>query len=437
MDGIAREADAGGRCIAHIAEHHGLHVGGGADLIGNLFHAPVSDRVLAPPGAEHGVARHGQLLARVLRKRLAGLLLHQLLVVVDDGLQIFGGQVGIELGLHLLLALVEDVIELVHVDVERHFAEHLDEAAIAVVGEARIAALLGQALDGLVVQAEVEDGVHHAGHGELGAGAHADAAADRRRRPASCPSSASSLASACAISSSISFGTLILVLEIDVADFGGDGEAGRHGHARAAHLGQAGAFAAENVFHLSVAVGGAAAKCVNVFFHDCLSVTISEKSAIVGKLGQQTVEQRQTVPPDVRVGRVDQHLVEEEIDFGAQRADAWFRAAWPVCAADRRRRGPFRARLRAAAAFERAPSLNCACFRIFLMRLKLAARGSKSGVARTPWTRLSASFEIEQIGPAGGHAGADFVVGEAADVAEVVFDAVAQEFAASPAAGDS
>ncbi len=60
---------------------------------------------------------------------------------------------------------------------------------------------------------------------------------------------------------------------------------GRHGHARAAHLGQASAFAAEHVFHLAVAVGCAAAKCVNVFFHDCLSVTISEKSAIVGKFG--------------------------------------------------------------------------------------------------------------------------------------------------------
>ena len=76
------------------------------------------------------------------------------------------------------------------------------------------------------------------------------------------------------------FGDAVLVLKIDVADFGGNGEAGGNGHARAAHLGQASAFAAENIFHFSIAVGSAAAKCVNVFFHDCLSVTISEKSAI-------------------------------------------------------------------------------------------------------------------------------------------------------------
>src|SRR5579863_1770359 len=76
------------------------------------------------------------------------------------------------------------------------------------------------------------------------------------------------------------FGNGILVLEIDVADFGGDGEARRYGHARAAHLGQASAFSAEDIFHFAITIGGTTAKRVNVFFHDCLSVTISEKSAI-------------------------------------------------------------------------------------------------------------------------------------------------------------
>ena len=59
-------------------------------------------------------------------------------------------------------------------NVEHYAAEHLDQAAIGVVGEARIVAALGQAFDRLVIQAEVEDGVHHAGHGELRARAHAD-----------------------------------------------------------------------------------------------------------------------------------------------------------------------------------------------------------------------------------------------------------------------
>ena len=51
-----------------------------------------------------------------------------------------------------------------------------------------------------------------------------------------------------------------------------------------------------------------------------------------------------------------------------------------------------------------AGSVNCACFRMFLMRLKLAASGSKSGVGRTAWTRFEARFDVEQSRPAGGHA---------------------------------
>ena len=66
---------------------------------------------------------------------------------------------------------------------------------------------------------------------------------------------------------------------------------------------------------------------------------------------------------------------------------------------------------------------------MFLMRLKLAASGSKSGVGRIACTRVQAAFEIDQISPAGGHAGANFVVREAADIAEVIFDAVAHELA--------
>jgi hypothetical protein len=67
------------------------------------------------------------------------------------------------------------VLEQLAVDVEHGLAEHLDEPAVGVPGEAVVAAgLLGQAVHGLVVQPDVEDGLHHAGHRELRAGADAD-----------------------------------------------------------------------------------------------------------------------------------------------------------------------------------------------------------------------------------------------------------------------
>ena len=86
-------------------------------------------------------------------------------------LQRVGLELVVELDLLCVLDAVEDVLELLLGNVENHVAEHLDQAAIGVIGKARIVAALGQRFDGLVVEAEVQNGVHHAGHGELGAGA--------------------------------------------------------------------------------------------------------------------------------------------------------------------------------------------------------------------------------------------------------------------------
>ena len=74
----------------------------------------------------------------------------------------------------------------------------------------------------------------------------------------------------------------VVVLEIDVADFGRDGEAGRHRNSGARHFREACAFAAEDIFHGAIAIGVAVSKAINVFIHFCSpEVTISEKSAIV------------------------------------------------------------------------------------------------------------------------------------------------------------
>src|ERR1019366_5224851 len=52
--GIAREADAGGGGLAQIAEHHGLHVDGGAQVVGDLVHLAIVLGAVVEPGAEHG-----------------------------------------------------------------------------------------------------------------------------------------------------------------------------------------------------------------------------------------------------------------------------------------------------------------------------------------------------------------------------------------------
>ena len=65
--GIAREAHARARGGPEIAEHHGLDVHGGPEVVGDAVLLAVIDGAVVVPRAEHRVARHGELLAWVLR----------------------------------------------------------------------------------------------------------------------------------------------------------------------------------------------------------------------------------------------------------------------------------------------------------------------------------------------------------------------------------
>ena len=145
------------------------------------------------------------------------------------------------------------LLEGVGLGVEHDLGEHLDEAAVGVVGEALVAALGDQPLDRLVVQAEVEDGVHHAGHGKLGAGAHRDEQRilgvaellagllldDAQRGHHLVPQPV---------------GEALAVVVILVAGLGSDSEAGWDGQPGVGHLGDASALAAEQVAHRRVAL---------------------------------------------------------------------------------------------------------------------------------------------------------------------------------------
>ena len=58
---------------------------------------------------------------------------------------------------------------------------------------------------------------------------------------------------------------LPVVVEVDVTDLGGHGEARRYGQFRVAHLGEVCALATENVFHVLITLGAISAERVNVF----------------------------------------------------------------------------------------------------------------------------------------------------------------------------
>ena len=171
---IAREGNAGRRVVAHIAEHHGLHIDRGAPAFRNALQAAIGDGALVHPRTEHRADRAPQLIVRVLRERLAAFFLNPLLVAGDDFGPIAGVEIGIERVAVAVLVVVEDFLEVMMVDAEHHIGIHGDETAIAVLGKTPVAGFLRKRLHRDVVEAEIEHGVHHARHRRAAAGAHRD-----------------------------------------------------------------------------------------------------------------------------------------------------------------------------------------------------------------------------------------------------------------------
>ena len=247
--GVAGEGHAGAGVVTLVAEHHGLHVDRGAEVVGDLLHLAVDLRPLTVPRAEDGLDRVGELLARVLGEVLAGLGEHDRLEPVDETLQVFGGELGVGRDAALLAQVLERVVEALAVDVHHDLAEHLHEAAVGVPREARVVGLLREAADRHVVHAEVEDGVHHARHRERGTRAHrhqqrvgavaellAHLGLERGERLADLVEQA--------------VGHPVARGHVGLARVGGDRESGGYRQAEVGHLGEVGPLAAQQVLLL-------------------------------------------------------------------------------------------------------------------------------------------------------------------------------------------
>ena len=172
---VAREGDARARALALVPEDHLDDVDRGAEVVGDVVGPAVDLGARVVPRLEDGAHGARELVPRVLRERAAGLLPVDPLEGLDQLGQVLGVEVDVLRCAALRLQLRQRVLE----EVRRRCssttsAVHLDQAAVRVVGEARVAGALGEPADGVVVQAEVEDRVHHPGHRDRGAGADGD-----------------------------------------------------------------------------------------------------------------------------------------------------------------------------------------------------------------------------------------------------------------------
>ena len=270
--GVAGKADARAGVVALVAEDHLDDVDRRALEVGDLLDAAVGDRLVGLPGVEDRVDGAPELLDGILWEGLALLGLVEGLELLAELLEIVGLELGVVLEAELLLHVREHLLHGLLGESHGGGGVHLDEAAVAVVGEAGVAGLGGEALDRLVVEAEVEDGLEHAGHRAGRSGADGDEEG------------------ILGVAELLADGLLELGEgDLDLFDDGlrqlaarlvvlfaggdADREAGRNGKADLGHLHEPGALAAENVLAGDAGLSYATAELIDVlcFCHEAYS----------------------------------------------------------------------------------------------------------------------------------------------------------------------
>ena len=274
--GVAGERHAGTGFFTRVAEYHGLHVDGGAPFGGNAIFLAVNDGAVIVPGTEHSADGTLELFPRAFREFMTGAFQHQLLEAGDKFLQVVRGKLGV---FHVGAAFFLDggnggfkgfvVFIRVLLHAQHHVAVHLHEAAVAVPRKAGVAGGLHHGFHGFFIQAEVQNRVHHAGHGFPGAGTHGHQQGHGFRVAKLAAQDLFHLGNAF-LDLGVKLGGIGAVVVVVIgANFRGDRESGRNRQADAGHFREVGALAAQKIFHAAIAVSGPSAEGIDEFVSGC------------------------------------------------------------------------------------------------------------------------------------------------------------------------
>ena len=116
-----------------------MDIHGGAHVGGDIVQSAVDLGAISIPAVENRGDRSPQLRLHILRERLTRLLLADRLVLRDDAFPIFRFHLRIGKEALVFLRDFERFLEQTMIHAEHDIGIHLDEAAVGIPGETRIA----------------------------------------------------------------------------------------------------------------------------------------------------------------------------------------------------------------------------------------------------------------------------------------------------------
>ncbi len=133
-------------------------------MLRNLINPPVDNGPVVVPGVKNRLHSHFQLFKWLLREGFFNFFIYDFFICFHQTCQLLSIQFGVQLDAGPFFQLAERSLKVMMGNSQNHIAKHLDKAAVTVKGKPAVARNFSKGFNSGVVEAKIEDGVHHPGH---------------------------------------------------------------------------------------------------------------------------------------------------------------------------------------------------------------------------------------------------------------------------------
>ena len=162
--GVTSECNACAAIVAHVAERHHLHVDCGTPAVRDIVVHTVNVCARVVPAAENCFDCLEELFLRIGREVLTELSLVLCFELFCEFVEIVCAELDVLSDAAIFFHLVDEFFKVFLADFHNDVGEHLDETSVAVPSPSGIAGFLCEHVHDLLVETEIENGVHHARH---------------------------------------------------------------------------------------------------------------------------------------------------------------------------------------------------------------------------------------------------------------------------------